>query len=60
MARPPETMIFADVSSGRSLFATSSPTKLERRGPHRDDLLGVFRFHGLDRIAGIDRPLEGV
>ena len=25
-------MIFADVSSGRSLFATSSPTKLERPG----------------------------
>ena len=32
IARPPETMIFADVSSGRSLFATSSPTKLERPG----------------------------
>ena len=76
-------MIFAEVSSGRSLLATSSPTKLERpgsaaaaafsigalppspaagegRGPHRDDLLGVLRFHGLDRVAGIDRPLEGV
>ena len=76
-------MIFADVSSGRSLFATSSPTKLERpgsaadggvfdrraaavagrgkgRGPHRDDLLGVLRFHRLDRVAGIDRPLERV
>src|SRR5438045_802238 len=32
MARPPETMIFAEVSSGRSLFATSSPTKDERPG----------------------------
>ena len=76
-------MIFAEVSSGRSLFATSSPTKQERpgsaadaafstgarpprrrrlegRGPHRDHLLGVLRLHGLDRVAGIDRPLEGV
>lgn len=32
MARPPETMIFAEVSSGRSLLATSSPTKLDRAG----------------------------
>ena len=32
MARPPETMILAEVSSGRSLLATSSPTKLERPG----------------------------
>ena len=76
-------MIFADVSSGRSLLATSSPTKLERpgsaaeaafsigsaaavagrgegRGPHRDDLLGVLGLHGLDRVAGIDRPLERI
>ncbi len=76
-------MILAEVSSGRSLLATSSPTKdrqagigrgrgvLDRRaaavtgrgkgrGPHRDDLLGVLRLHGLDRVAGIDRPLEGV
>ena len=29
-ARPPETMIFAEVSSGRSLLAISEPTKLER------------------------------
>ena len=77
-------MIFAEVSSGRSLFATSSPTKVDRpgsaadatfstgaapspaarrlegRGAHRDHLLGVLRLHGLDRVAGIDRPLEGV
>ena len=76
-------MILAEVSSGRSLLATSSPTKLERpgsaadggvldrsaaavagrgegRGPHRDDLLGVLRLHGLDRVAGIDRPLERI
>ncbi|MGY4297857.1 hypothetical protein ACVWXN_005952 [Bradyrhizobium sp. i1.4.4] len=32
MARPPETMILAEVSSGRSLFATSSPTKDDRPG----------------------------
>src|ERR1700729_2585812 len=25
------------------------------RGAHRDDLLGVLRLHGLDRVAGIDR-----
>src|SRR6516164_4630084 len=30
------------------------------RGPHRDDLLGILRFDGLDGIAGIDRPLERV
>src|SRR3979490_3444706 len=30
------------------------------RGPHRDDLLGVLRLHGLDRVAGIDRALEGI
>ena len=76
-------MIFAEVSSGRSLLATSSPTndgeagigggrrvldrraaalagRLEGRGAHGDDLLGVLRLHGLDRVAGIDRPLEGV
>src|SRR6202045_2827551 len=34
--------------------------RLERRGSPRNDLLGVLRFHGLDRVAGIDRPLEGV
>src|SRR3546814_6326694 len=28
-ARPPDTMIFADVSSGRSDLAISAPTKLE-------------------------------
>ena len=76
-------MILAEVSSGRSDFDSSSPTKaempgsaaaaaaldrrraalagrLEGRGAHRDDLLGVLRAHGLDRVAGIDRPLEGV
>ena len=30
------------------------------RGAHRDDLLGILRLHGLDGVAGIDRPLEGV
>ena len=76
-------MIWAEVSSGRSDFDSSSPTKrempgigrrgrvldrrraalarrLEGRGAHRDDLLGVGRLHGLDRVAGIDRPLERV
>ena len=76
-------MILAEVSSGRSDFDSSSPTKVERpgsaaacafstlrraalagrlegRGAHGDDLLGVRRLHGLDRVAGIDRPLEGV
>ena len=76
-------MILAEVSSGRSDFDNSSPTKddsagigrrrrvldrrraalpgrLEGRGAHGDDLLGVRRFHRLDRVAGIDRPLEGV
>ena len=76
-------MILAEVSSGRSDFDNSSPTKddrpgsaaaggvldrgraalaggLEGRGAHGDDLLGVVRLHGLDRVAGIDRPLERV
>ena len=83
MARPPEMMILAEVSSGRSDFDNSSPTnaespgsaagcgilhagraalarRLEGRGAHGDDLLGVGRLHGLDRVAGIDRPLESV
>src|ERR1700729_3692866 len=30
------------------------------RGPHGDDLLGVLRFHGLDGVASINRPLERV
>ena len=83
MARPPEMMILAEVSSGRSDFDSSSPTKdempgsaaaaagldrrraalaggLERGGAHRDHFLGVLRAHGLDRVAGIDQPLEGV
>ena len=32
MARPPEMMILAEVSSGRSLFDSSSPTKDEMPG----------------------------
>ena len=32
----------------------------ERRGAHRDDLSWRRRLHGLDGIAGIDRPLERV
>src|SRR6185295_16935791 len=73
IARPPEMMILAEVSSGRSDLESSSPTKLEMpgsaaavrrrlegRGAHRDDFLFVLRLHGLDCIAGIDRPLERV
>ena len=82
-ARPPEMMMRAEVSSGRSfsdsLFSTKvdrpglaaastvstgaappSRRRLERGGAHRDHLLGVGRLHRLDRVAGIDRPLEGV
>ena len=32
MARPPEMMIFAEVSSGRSDFDSSSPTKADTPG----------------------------
>ena len=32
----------------------------EGRGAHRDDLLLVGALHGLDGVAGVDRPLEGV
>ena len=32
----------------------------ERRGAHGDDDLRIGRFDGLDRVAGIDRPLEGL
>ena len=76
-------MILAEVSSGRSDFDSSSPTKdgdagiggrrrvldrrgtalagrLEGRGAHRDHLVLSFELHGLHRVAGIDRPLEGV
>ena len=34
--------------------------RLEAGAAHGDDLLGVGRLHRLDRVAGIDRPLEGV
>jgi len=82
MARPPDTMILADVSVGRSLLATSSPTKLERPGigcgaafstgrcrpspsrrrwgPHGDDLLGILRLHGRNRVTRLDRPLQRI
>ena len=33
---------------------------LEGGGAHGDDLLRVLRLNGLDRVAGVDRPLEGV
>src|SRR6187401_633023 len=39
---------------------TALAGRLEGRGAHRDDLLGVLRLHGLDRVAGIDRPVERV
>ncbi len=41
---------------GRTAFAGSR----EGGGAHGDDLLGVGRLHGLDGVAGIDRPLERV
>ncbi len=34
--------------------------RLERRGAHGDDPLVFGRAHGLDGVAGIDRPLERV
>ena len=33
---------------------------LEAGAAHGDDLLRVGRLHGLDGVAGVDRPLEGV
>jgi hypothetical protein len=39
---------------------TTLPGRLEGRGSHGDDLLGVVRLHGLNGVAGIDRPLERV
>jgi hypothetical protein len=82
-ARPPEMMILAEASSGRSDLATSSPLKLDRPGlpaavtastaaeppvagsPGRrrcgwSSPSWRRRLHGLDGVAGIDRPLEGV
>ena len=82
-ARPPEMMILAEVSSGRSFSDSLFSTKVDRPGlaaaatvstgsraafgrrlegggAHGDHLLGVGRLHGLDGVAGIDRPLEGV
>ena len=83
-ARPPETMILAAVSSGRSLLAISLPSNLllplsatavggldrgaaaggrrriEAGGAHGDDLLLVQALHDGDRVAGVDRALEGV
>ncbi len=77
-------MIFAEVSSGRSDFDNSSPTKpdsagigrgcdgldrrcrgalagrLECRGTHGDNPFLFGRAHGLDGVAGIDRPLERI
>src|SRR5882762_1772819 len=53
----------AGIGSGSRGFnrrAAADAGGREGRGPHRDDLLGVLGFHGLDRIAGIDRPLEGI
>src|SRR5512135_3568644 len=74
MPRPRETTMRAEVSSGRSDFDTSRPTKLERPlsagaarghrveagGAHRDHLDLVARLHCGERIAGVDRPHEGV
>ena len=34
--------------------------RLERGGAHGGDDLGVGRFDRLDRVAGVDRPLEGL
>ena len=53
----------AGVGRGRR---TSRPAPSRPRRPreggraHGDDLLGVGRLHRLDRVAGIDRPLERV
>ena len=56
-----------DDSPGSAAAAAAStgcraalPGRLERRGAHRDHLFGVVRTHGLDGVAGIDRPLERV
>jgi hypothetical protein len=83
-ARPPETMIFAAVSSGRSFFAISLPTKVDL--PESATLvslsmaaeppvaaagskpvvrtvitlIAVQALHRRDRVAGVDRALEGV
>src|SRR5215475_7573141 len=40
--------------------AAAGARRGEGRGSHRDDLFGVVGLDGLDRVAGIDRPLEGV
>ena len=84
MPRPPETMILAAVSSGRSDFETSRLTnagqarcppaprrfpparaargrnRIEGRGAHGDHLDRVLRLHRGERVAGVDRPHEGV
>jgi hypothetical protein len=62
MARPPETTILAPASSGRLDLTISSETKraFVPSSPHGDHLLGVRRLDGLQRVAGIDRPHEGV
>ena len=82
-ARPPETTILAEASSGRSDACTLSSTEAETAGSadrvngldrarsllagggearaaDGDDLLRVRRLHRLDRVAGIDRPLERI
>src|SRR5580700_4355297 len=69
MARPPETMILAEEAGQAGIGGGSGSLDrgvaadagcLEGRGPDRDHLLGILGLHGLDRVAGIDRPLEGV
>ena len=53
----------AGIGRGRRVLdrrRTALAGRLEGRGAHRDDLLLVLRLHGLDRVAGIDRPLERV
>jgi hypothetical protein len=83
MPRPPEMMILAEVSSGRSDFRKLLADEGEtagigggaifstRREPVASAALNaavrtVMTFllfgdlHGLNRVAGIDRPLEGI
>jgi hypothetical protein len=58
MARPPEIIGRRGDILDRSRTALAG--RLEGRGADGDDLFRILRLHGLDRVAGIDRPLERV
>ena len=56
----PERPGSAAAGAGLDRRGAAFAGRLEGGGAHGDHFLGIAGAHGLDRVAGIDRPLEGV